>query len=344
VNAVDRCSGEDHGARCAAPRRPAILVIRPSSLGDVVHALAVVADANAHRPELAIDWVAEEAFAPLVALHPGVRNTIPVALRRWRRELLSPAAWREFAAFRAELRRERYVAVIDLQEQLKGSALAALARGPSHGPTPRGAREPLAALWHDIRHPVPRRQHFQDRCRQLAAAALGYAVDGPPRFGLAPPPLPRGLAPEEPYAVLAHGTSRDDKLWPEDHWRTLAAALGQAGVRALLPWGNDAEHARGRRIAAGIATARVLPQLALPTLASLLAGAAIAVGVDTGLAHLAAALGTPTLALFVATDPAQAGVARASERARDLGGPGRAPTPEEVRGAAAELLRAPPHG
>jgi heptosyltransferase-1 len=343
VNATDGCPGEDRSAPRAAPGGSAILVIRPSSLGDVVHALAVVADAKAHRPELAIDWVAEEAFAPLVALHPDVRNTIPVALRRWRREILSASAWREFAAFRAELRRERYVAVIDLQEQLKGAALAAMARGPSHGPTPQGAREPLAALWHDLRHPVPRRQHFQDRCRQLAAAALGYAVDGPPRFGLAPPPLPEGLAPEAPYAVLAHGTSRDDKLWPENHWRSLAAALGLAGIRSLLPWGNEAERARGSRIAAGIATARVLPQLALPALASLLAGAAIVVGVDTGLAHLAAALGTPTLALFVATDPAQAGVARAGARSRDLGGPGRPPTPDEVRGATARLLRSAPH-
>ena len=320
----------------------AILVIRPSSLGDVVHALAVVADVHAHRPGLAVDWVAEEAFAPLVALDPGVRRTIPVALRRWRRSLLAGATWREFAAFRAALRHERYVAVIDLQEQLKGSAMAAMARGPSHGPTAKDAREPLAAWWHDHRHPIARRQHFQDRCRQLVAAALGYAVEGPPRFGLAPPPLPRELACAGPYAMLVHGTSRDDKLWPEEHWRALATRLGQGGIESLLPWGSDAERARGERIAAGLATARVLPKLGLPEQASLLKAAHVVVGVDTGLVHLAAALQTPTLALFTATDPAQAGVERAGIRARDLGGEGRMPAPDDVGAAVGALLRETP--
>lgn len=333
-----RAEDDAWSAQRAAPGAPAILVVRPSSLGDIVHALAVVADVKAHRPDLAIDWVAEEAFAPLVALDPGVRRTIPVALRRWRRQLFAAATWREFAAFRALLRRERYVAVIDLQEQLKGSVLAALARGRSHGPTPKDAREPLAALWHDVRHPIPVRQHFEDRCRALVAAALGYAADGPPRFGLVPPPLPE-LAPASPYAVFAHGTSRNNKLWPEGHWRALAAALGNAGVLALLPWGNDAERERGNAIAMGIGTARVLPKLALPALASVLAGAELVVGVDSGLVHLAAALGRPTIALFVATDPAQAGVERASARARDLGGCGQLPRPDEVIATAAVLRR-----
>jgi len=320
----------------------AVLVIRPSSLGDVVHALAIVADVRTHRPDLAIDWVAEEAFAPLVALDPGVRRTIPVALRRWRRALFAAATWREFAVFRAALREERYAAVIDLQEQLKGAALAALARGVRHGPRARESREPLADWWHDIRHPVPRRQHFQDRCRQLVAAALGYTAAGPPRFGLVPPPLPRSAAPAGPYAMLVHGTSRSDKLWPEAHWRALAAALGGSGIAALLPWGSDAERARSERIAAGIATARVLPQLGLPEQASLLRGAEIVVGVDTGLVHLAAALQTPTVALFVATDPAQAGIAGTGARSRDLGGAGQAPTPEDVGATVGALLRDAP--
>jgi heptosyltransferase-1 len=317
-------------------------MIRPSSLGDVVHALAVVADVRTHRPDLAIDWVAEEAFAPLVALDPGIRRTIPVALRRWRRALFAATTWREFAAFRAALREKRYEAVIDLQEQLKGSALAALARGVRHGPRARDSREPLADWWHDVRHPIARRQHFQDRCRQLVAAALGYTAAGPPRFGLAPPPLPSNLAPAGPYAMLVHGTSRDDKLWPEAHWRALAGALGGAGLSALLPWGSDAERARSERIAAGIANAHVLPPLGLPDQASLLRGAEAVVGVDTGLVHLAAALHTPTVALFVATDPAQAGVGRASVRARDLGGAGQLPSPEDVGAAVGALLRGAP--
>lgn len=335
-----------HGHR-GAPREDgqdaaAALVIRPSSLGDVVHALAVVADVRAHRPDLAVDWVAEESFAPLVALDPGIRRTIPVALRRWRRALFATATWREFAAFRATLREVRYEAVIDLQEQLKGAALAALARGVRHGPRARDSREPLADWWHDVRHPVPRRQHFQDRCRQLVAAALGYAIAGPPRFGLVPPPLPESLAPPGPYAMLVHGTSRTDKLWPEAHWRALAGTLAGSGIAALLPWGSDAERARSERIAAGIASARVLPRLGLPEQASLLRGAEIVVGVDTGLVHLAAALQTPTVALFVATDPAQAGIGGTGGRARDLGSAGQVPTPDDVGATVGALLRGSP--
>jgi heptosyltransferase-1 len=316
----------------------AILVIRPSSLGDIVHALAVVADVQTHRPELAIDWVAEEAFVPLVRLHPGVRHAIPVALRRWRRQMFAAATWREIAFFRADLRRNRYLAVIDLQEQMKGALLAALARGTRHGPAAKGAREPLAARWHDVHHPIAWQQHFQDRCRQMVAAALGYRVDGPPRFGLVAPPAAPELVPEHPYAVLVHGTSRDDKLWPEAHWRALATHLAKAGFDALLPWGSAGEHGRSERIAAGIGTVRVLPKLDLPALAGLIRGAAIVVGVDTGLVHLAAALGTPTVALFVATDPAQAGVERASARARDLGAAGQAPTLAAVCIATGTLL------
>jgi heptosyltransferase-1 len=232
--------------------------------------------------------------------------------------------------------------VIDLQEQIKGAALAALARGVRHGPRARESREPLADWWHDVRHPVPRRQHFQDRCRQLVAAALGYTAAGPPRFGLVPPPLPESLAPPGPYAMLVHGTSRTDKLWPEAHWRALAATLGRSGVAALLPWGSDAERARGERIASGIATARVLPRLGLPQQASLLRGAEIVVGVDTGLVHLAAALQTPTVALFVATDPAQAGIGGTGARARDLGGAGQVPTPDDVGATVGALLRDAP--
>lgn len=320
-----------------------ILIIRPSSLGDIVHALSVVADVRAARPELAIDWVAEEAFASLVELHPGVRRTIPVALRRWRHHLLAGASWHEFAAFRRELARERYHAVIDLQEQFKGAVLAALARGERHGPDRASTGEPLATLLHDVHHAIPYRQHFQDRCRQLVAATLGYAVAGPPRFGLiAPAPALEVAGASGRYAVLVHGSSRDDKLWPEPSWRALAVCFAQAGIASLLPWGNDAERERAGRIAVGLAAAHVLPRSTLPALAGLLRRAEVVVGVDTGLVHLAAALGTPTTAIFVATDPGQAGVERAGSNARDLGGVGRVPTAGEVEAATGALLRAAP--
>lgn len=315
----------------------AILVIRPSSLGDIVHALALVADVGAARPELSLDWVAEETFVPLVALHRGVRRVIPVALRRWRRSLWCAATWREFAAFRREIERDEYVAVLDLQEQVKGALLARLARGVRHGPDRRSTREPVATLAHDVHHRIAREQHFVDRCRQLAAAALGYRCEGRARFEFAlPPPSPD--APDGPYVIFVHATSRDEKLWPERHWRDLIGAYSARGYRVLLPWGADAERVRAERLAVGMPGTEVLPRLALDTLAGLLARAALVVGVDTGLVHLAAALGTPTLSLFVATDPRLAGVERTGTRARDLGGEGRVPTPDDVVTAAETLL------
>ncbi|MET0682490.1 MAG: lipopolysaccharide heptosyltransferase I [Casimicrobiaceae bacterium] len=322
----------------------AILVVRPSSLGDIVHALTLVADVRAHRPELAIDWVADTGFVPLLELHPGIRRIVPVALRRWRHRPFAASSWREFATFRHALRREEYAAVLDLQEQVKGALIARLARGVRHGPDRMSIREPVASLLHDTHHAIDPDQHFIVRCRELAAAALGYRVEGPPRFGLAPPPSPAGTVPDRPFIAFFHGTSRSDKLWPDAHWRRLVEMFAASGFPVILPWGSDAEHARSELFAAGVPNARVPPppRQSLPALAALLARAKLVIGVDTGLVHLAAALGTPTVSLFVATDPERCGVGLAGPWARDLGGLGAAPTPETVERTAAELMRQVP--
>ncbi len=318
--------------------------MRPSSLGDIVHALALVADVRMHRPELAIDWVAETGFVPVVELHPGVRRIIPVALRHWRHHLLAASTWREFGSFRRSLRREEYGAVLDLQEQVKGALIARMARGVRHGPDRASIREPLASIAHDMHHAIDPDQHFIARCRQLAAAALGYRADGPPRFGLVPPHAAAGTVPDRPFAVFVHGTSRADKLWPDAHWRRLIETFVTTGLSVVLPWGSDAERERSERYAAGFADAHVPPppRPTLPALAGLLARAEIAIGVDTGIVHLAAALGTPTVSLFVATDPLRCGVGPAGAHARDLGGVGRVPPPSAVERAAGELMRRAP--
>jgi heptosyltransferase-1 len=317
-------------------------VIRPSSLGDVVHALAIVADIRKHRPELAIDWVAEEAYAPLVAMDRGIRHAIPMSFRRWRHHLASRGTWREWSAFRRELRRERYLAILDLQEQVKGALIAAFARGRRHGPDRASIREPVATLAHDDHHAIDPAQHLIDRCRKLAAAALGYPLDGPPRYGIAPPPPAPGAIPDRRYIVAIHATSRDDKRWPDEHWRELIRGFGEVGYAVLLPWGTEDEQRRSRDLARAHPLATVPERLPLVAMASLLARAELAIGVDTGLVHLAAALGIPTVALFTATDPRLAGVERASTIARDLGDTGRIPSVDEARAAAGALLaRAP---
>jgi heptosyltransferase-1 len=320
---------------------PSALIIRPSSLGDIVHALPIVHDLHEHCPGITIDWVAEEAFAALVHLNKGVRRVIPVALRRWRHDALARSTWQEWAAFRRDLARERYDAIIDLQEQIKGALLAWLARGPVHGFDRRSVREPIVTLLYAHRHRIDPARHLIDRCRRLAGKTFGYEPSGAPRFGLEAPP--QDGAPESPYAVFVHATSRDDKLWPEADWKALLERAVSAGFTVVLPWGSAEEQARSQRIAQGVGGSVIPPRRSLPELASLLARAVWVVGVDTGLTHLAAALGTPTVAIFTVTDPELAGVARATALARDLGGMGNVPTCGQVIAALGPLVRAVPN-
>ena len=318
-----------------------VLIVRPSSLGDIVYALAVVSDIRRERPGAAIDWVSEPGFAPLIALCPDVRRVVPFGLRRWRRAPLDAATWRDIADFRTALRRTRYTAILDLQEQFKGALIARTARGVRHGFDRASIREPLATLLDDVHHRVPRDLHFVTRCRRLAGAALGYATDMPPRWNLRVPAAAPGT-PDGPYVVVLHATSRDDKLWPEDSWRAVMAACSRAGFASVLPWGSAAEEARSRRLAMDNANAIVPGWLALPDVATLVANAALAIGVDTGFTHLAATLGTPTIALFTVTDPHRHGVECTGPHGRDLGDVGAAPSVDAVLAAAGERLRGAP--
>jgi heptosyltransferase-1 len=319
----------------------AVLVVRPSSLGDVVHALALVADIRRAQPATQVDWVAEETFADLPRMHADVRTVVPVALRRWRDALLAAGTWREFAAFRHALRQQRYATVLDLQEQVKGALIARMAHGTRHGLHPTSIREPVATLLHDVHHRIERNVHFITKCRTLAAAALGYRVEGPPQWHWRLPAPPAALPPG-PFVVFITATSRLSKLWPEAHWRELAARITGSGYAVVLPWGSAGEEARCRRIADAVPGATLLPRQPLPALAALLARAEYVVGVDTGLTHLAAALRTLTVAVFTDTDAALAGVAICGEHAQDVGGNGDVPTVAAVEDALGRLQQLHP--
>jgi heptosyltransferase I len=303
-----------------------ILLVKTSSLGDVVHNLPVVADIRRRFPQAAIDWVVEEAYAALAQMHPGVHKVIPVAVRRWRRSLLGGRTWREIAEFRRLLGSERYDAVIDTQGLVKSAVLTAAVPGRRHGFDAASAREPIAARFYDVVHHVPRAEHAVMRNRELVAAALGYRLSEPSDYGLRVSAAPANEASE---VVLLHSTSRADKHWPEERWIELGRRLEQKGRHVVLPWGSEAERQRSERISARLERAEITPRLTVGELAHLLSRAGAVAGVDTGLTHLAAALGRPVAAIYCATDPLRTGVYGAA-RAANLGGPGRAPTADEV--------------
>jgi heptosyltransferase-1 len=286
-----------------------ILLVKTSSLGDVLHNLPVVSDIVRHYPGAQIDWVVEESFAALPRLHPAVRDIVPVAVRRWRRSLLKFGTWREVGAFRKTLADRPYDVAIDTQGLLKSALLMRNAQGVRCGFDRNSAREPLAASLYQQTFPVATGQHAVERNRQLVAQALGYALDQPADYGILPPAIgcPDWLASDDTYAVLLHATSRDDKLWNEANWITLGYELRERNLRCVLPWGSETERLRSLRLAAAIPAAIAPPRLNLNEAAALLGGAQAVVGVDTGLAHLAAALGVPTIGVYTATDPGLTG-------------------------------------
>jgi heptosyltransferase-1 len=284
-----------------------ILLVKTSSLGDVVHNLPVASDIKRAFPDSAIDWIVEENFAAIPGAHEAVRTVIPVALRRWRRSLWRRDVRDEIARVRRAARHERYDAVIDTQGLLKSALIATMARGMRYGLDWRSSREPLA-LFYDRTFSIPWTLHAVERNRALAARALGYSIASEPRYGLNALKARFSWLPEGRYAVLIHATSASRKLWPENAWRELASYLAGNGLVCCLPWGSAIEEQRSRRIASASGVSVVPPSLPLQQLMSLLAGAALTVGVDTGLTHLSAALGTATVGVYCATDPASTGV------------------------------------
>jgi lipopolysaccharide heptosyltransferase I len=305
-----------------------ILLVKTSSLGDVIHNLPVASDIQAAIPDNHIDWVVEESFADVPRLHPAVGRVLPVALRRWRRNPLSNATRKEIGRFFHELRSCRYDAVIDTQGLLKSALIACSARGPSYGLDWKSAREPLM-MFYTKTFAVSWALHAVDRNRTLAGRALGYDIPNGVKYGVHAPAGDFGWLPSGPYAVLLHATSQKRKLWRESDWIELGILLAACAWRSVLPWHSPHERERSERLARSIPAAVVPPALVLADTARLIAGAGVAIGVDTGLTHLAAAFGLPTAGIYCATDPATTGL-YGSARAVNVGRAGTPPSPQEI--------------
>jgi heptosyltransferase-1 len=312
-----------------------VLFIKTSSLGDVIHHMPALTEARRAHADARFDWVVEEAFAPLVALHPAVDAVIPVAWRRWRKSLYAPGTLAEISASLGAIRARRYDTIVDSQGLLRSGILARAAHGRRHGYDSRSIREPLASIFYDVRHALRRDLHAVERNRILAGRALGYAPQGAPDYGLDRAQL---VTPGAAYAVLLHATARPDKEWPETDWIALGQALAGNGLDLLLPWGSETERIRAERIAAALPRARVAARQPLDAVARLIAGARFVVGVDTGLLHLAAALGVPLVAIFAGSKPGLTGPVGAGPISV-LGSPGHPPTVAEVARAVEGVAR-----
>jgi len=255
-------------------------------MGDIIHTLPALTDAGNVYPDITFDWMVEENFAEIPAWHKLVNKVIPIALRRWR-------------SFYSDLKSEQYDFIIDAQGLIKSAVLTRIAHGMRCGMDKNSAREPLAAFFYQRKFSISKDQHAITRIRQLFSKTLNYEIPcDPPDYGIDIV----GADPRVcPYIVFIHGTSRKDKLWPEENWIALAKLAAKYPIK--IPWHTDEEHERAKRIAGKCKNVEILPKTNLTTLKNILSAANGVIAVDTGLGHLAAALGVPTISLYGPTDP-----------------------------------------
>ena len=321
-----------------------ILIVKTSSMGDVVHALPLAVDIADALPDAQIDWLCEEAFAAIPAMSHHVDVVHRVALRRWRKRPFDPAVWHEVRIAKGALRDAHYDLVLDVQGLAKSAWLARWTGAPVTGFDSSTAREGIAAHFYQRRFEVPRSLHAIERCRRLGAAAFGYAITGAPRFGIARS-VESPSSNDQRVAVLLINASRATKLWQDDRWIAVERWLADQGIASVLFCGSAKERLRTEALAAHMQRGEVSPPLMLGAIAPTLAAASIVIGLDTGLTHLAAALGRPTVGIFCDYDPALVGLtgdADARNSVISVGSATVAPSASEVIDAAAQVMSSPP--
>lgn len=290
-----------------------VLIVRLSSMGDVVQTLPAIEDAVRAIPDISFDWVVDESFADIPKWHPSVDTVIAASMRRWRGDAASILTDKQLGAFIKQVRATRYDAVVDLQGVLKSAAVTRLARGRRVGYDSRSVHEWGAQAAYRRRIRVEKGRHSISRMRELLARALGYELPAAdPSYGVDPTRLPRVAVPlPDRFVVLVHATSWTSKNWHIERWQELRQLVEQGGYVPVLAWGDSAEKERAAVIAGrnGI----VLPEMSIAEKAAVIARSSAVIGLDTGLSHIAAAFGIPGVSLYGATDPDLVGATGANQ-------------------------------
>lgn len=316
-----------------------VLIVRTSSLGDLVHMLPAISDIAKQVPDAKIDWVVEAAFAEIPAWHSAVNEVIPVSQRQWRKAWWKPSVWAARHAVIQRIQKAHYDVVIDMQALLKSIRWVRAAQGIKHGLDWKSAREPLCSLFYDCKHRVAFWQPAVTRQRLLASLVWGYEVSGTPDFGLQHFTEQAQKQPAaQPYAVMMPSASRADKLWSSSHWQHVFDLLQQNGLALKLLAGNDTEAAYSQTLIQGRENAMVLPRMGLTAVAEVLSGATIMVGLDSGLTHLSAALGRDTIGIYKASTPVRTPLIGAGLTA-SLGDRDKPPSVKEVLTTLEQFLK-----
>ena len=307
-----------------------ILLVRLSSMGDLIHTLPAIEDLARQCPDVELHWLCEAGFADIARLHPFVKKIHVMKWRQWRKHLFQVETWREIGCLKQTLRQEAFDFVLDSQGLIKSACFAKMAKSPIYGLDKHSVREGLAAVAYAKTYAVLKGKNAVWRNRELFAQVFGYVMPETHVFGLTVPEAGRLKNLEQPYYAALHATSRDSKLWPVENWRALLQKLNEEQqCNVYLPWGNETEKTRAEQIADGLPFAIVCDKMNLLQAAYLLKHAVGIVGVDTGLLHLANALEKPVVGIYTDTDPIKTGV-QVSPIAKNLGNIGQIPTADLV--------------
>jgi heptosyltransferase-1 len=337
---------------------PKILLVKLSSLGDVLHNLPIVWDLRARLPDAQIDWVVEEGYVHL--LEPllsrdgfrGIDHIIPFGLRRWKKNLFKLSIWKEFFSFRKTLQATTYDVFIETQGLLKSAIVCALANQSSGSvvaglanATEFSGYEPLARSFYNQSVQVPTHCHAVDRSRWVTCSALDWPLIGrgntpqfyPSEFLAG---IPKNIIPgfRKPYVLCFHSTARESKRWSNSYWIEFGNALSALGYQVVFPWGSASEKTISELLAEQIANAFVPPAFSIEDAFSVIADAVLTVGVDTGLTHLAAVLNKPTVEIYC-DSPRWKTEGYWSERIVNVGDIQDPPSVQEVLDASLKLLK-----